>query len=130
MWVYQSLNNQGKLNLNEQFFFKKTKPAEELYDLVNDPYEMNNLVNNQRYSKILVQLREKTKQYEKEMKPMSDSYEPVNPISVGVLEFVKKKHPKEYEKMLDGEEIGFKTYVNLYKKEKKVSIDKNKLNGN
>jgi len=70
------------------------------------------------------------KQYEKEMKPMSDSYEPVNPISVGVLEFVKKKHPKEYEKMLDGEEIGFKTYVNLYKKEKKVSIDKNKLNGN
>lgn len=124
--IMRSLNNQGKLNLNEQFFFRKTKPAEEFYDLVNDPYEMNNLVNNQRYSKILVQLREKTKQYEKEMKPMSDSYEPVNPISVGVLEFVKKKYPKEYEKMLDGEEIGFKTYVNAYKKNEIKSVKKNK----
>ena len=112
----RNLNEEGKLTPAEQFFFRKTKPVEELYNLVNDPYEMNNLANNPKYAKTLVQLREKTVQFDKEMTPISNSYEPVNPISVDVLEFVKKKHPEAYKKMLDGEEIGFKTYVNAYKK--------------
>ena len=114
--VMRNLNEEGKLTPAEQFFFRKTKPVEELYNLVNDPYEMNNLANNPKYAKTLVQLREKTVQFDKEMTPISNSYEPVNPISVDVLEFVKKKHPEAYKKMLDGEEIGFKTYVNAYKK--------------
>lgn len=124
--IMRNLNDDGKLTPDEQFFFRKTKPVEELYDLVNDPYEMNNLANTKKYSKTLVQLREKTRQFDKEMTSISDSYEPVNPISVDVLELVKKKHPEAYEKMLDGEEIGFKTYANAYKKNKIKSVKKNK----
>jgi len=62
------------------------------------------------------------------MTPISDSYEPVNPISVDVLEFVKKNHPEAFKKMLDGEEIGFKTYTNAYKKKTGKSVKKKKKN--
>ncbi|WP_229796854.1 sulfatase family protein [Algibacter mikhailovii] len=117
--VMRQLNQQGKLSSTEQLFFRTSKPVEELYDLQNDPFEMNNLANNPKYAKTLTQLRERTAQYDNEMSSISDSFKPVSPISVEVLDFVKQQHPEAYKRMLEGEEIGFKTYVNLYKKSRK-----------
>lgn len=52
----------GKLN-DEQSSFFKVKSAEALYDLVNDPYETNNLADDRAYAKELITLR--TKLHEK-----------------------------------------------------------------
>lgn len=126
--VMRDLNQAGKLSPAEQFFFRKTKPVEELYDLENDPYEMNNLAKLPKYAQTLKELREKAAKYDKEMAPIHDAYEPVRPISIAVLEFVKETYPEAYKSMLAGEEIGFKSYVNAYKKATGQTVKKTKKN--
>ncbi len=39
----RTLYAEGKLNEDQSKWLRETKPAEELYDLVNDPYELHNL---------------------------------------------------------------------------------------
>jgi len=51
------LFKQGKLNAAQERFFKPTKPKEELYDLKNDPWEINNLAEDVRHRKVLSRLR-------------------------------------------------------------------------
>ena len=41
----------------------KTKPHEELYDLINDPYEMTNLINEKRLGNVLVKLKKELKSW-------------------------------------------------------------------
>lgn len=52
------LEQEGKLNEVQQLWFRKTKPAEELYDTHNDPYELHNLAGDARYAAKLAELRE------------------------------------------------------------------------
>lgn len=42
----------GKLNADQARFFRTERPAEELYDLENDPYELNNLANTDDYASV------------------------------------------------------------------------------
>jgi len=51
------LYNNGKLNETQSLWLQKPKPAEELYDLNADPYEINNIINSNYHSDILVKLR-------------------------------------------------------------------------
>ena len=46
------LNMQGKLNSVQAQFFASSKPEFELFDIVNDPYEINNLSNDTKYTKV------------------------------------------------------------------------------
>lgn len=55
--VWKRLYDEGKLN-EAQSHFWKTKPAEELYDLQEDPDEVNNLANSKKYTKVLNQMRQ------------------------------------------------------------------------
>ena len=55
--VWKRLFDEGKLN-EAQSHFWKTKPPEELYDLQEDPDEVNNLANSKKHSKILANMRE------------------------------------------------------------------------
>jgi uncharacterized sulfatase len=41
----------------------RKRPAEELYDVANDPYEMKNLADDPQHAKALAELREKLKQW-------------------------------------------------------------------
>jgi hypothetical protein len=47
------LYKEGKLNKVQSLFAGNERPAEELYDLQNDPYEINNLASNLEYKEEL-----------------------------------------------------------------------------
>jgi arylsulfatase A-like enzyme len=51
------LRTQGKLNQNQMACFAKPRPVEELYDVINDPHEMHNLVDDPRYADMLKEHR-------------------------------------------------------------------------
>ncbi len=54
--VWKDLYDQGKLAPPKTFFWE-TKPAEELYDLQNDPDEVNNLADSPQHQEVLKRLR-------------------------------------------------------------------------
>ncbi|MEM7395185.1 MAG: hypothetical protein AAF492_22870, partial [Verrucomicrobiota bacterium] len=47
----------GEMNEAQLTFFGPKKPAEELYDLENDPHEINNLVDNPKFADALQEHR-------------------------------------------------------------------------
>ncbi len=49
----KQLYAEGKLNEQQARFFGKERPAEELYNLNEDPYELNNLASDANYTEIL-----------------------------------------------------------------------------
>ncbi|GEO07096.1 sulfatase [Adhaeribacter aerolatus] len=58
MWnLLKELHAQGKLTPAQALFAAPTKPAEELYDIVNDPYELNNLAASAKHQATLKKMR-------------------------------------------------------------------------
>ena len=53
----QRLQAQGRLDKNQMACFVRPRPVEELYDVVNDPHELNNLSENPKYKHVLRELR-------------------------------------------------------------------------
>ncbi|MGK6350995.1 sulfatase-like hydrolase/transferase [Parapedobacter sp. DT-150] len=104
----------NELGGEARLFFMPTKPAEELYDLMEDPYELNNLAEDPGSHAQLEKLRELLRQHEAASLPDTSVFVPDFPIAVNVLEWVKYNYPQEYLRMLEGEEIGFQKYNRLY----------------
>jgi arylsulfatase A-like enzyme len=50
------LKEEGKLNDIQQQWFREKKPKEELFDCINDPFELNNLAENPKYKSKLQEL--------------------------------------------------------------------------
>ncbi|PWG06688.1 sulfatase family protein [Polaribacter aquimarinus] len=50
------LKKEGKLNDIQKQWFRKQKPKEELFDCINDPFELNNLAENPKYNEKLTEL--------------------------------------------------------------------------
>lgn len=117
--VMRSLKKDGKLNKDELLFFADSKPREELYDLENDPQELNNLAGNPDYESVLAEMRAKTEAYDKLMEPVDTIYQPEIPSSVAMLEWVKEEKPELYQQMLEGVEIGFQTLGKEFREWKK-----------
>ncbi|MBK8632168.1 MAG: sulfatase [Saprospiraceae bacterium] len=51
------LRDEGKLDEVQMYWFRKTKPDEELFDVYADPYELHNLANEPQYQDKLMELR-------------------------------------------------------------------------
>ena len=51
----KTLYEENKLNEVQARFMSDERPAEELYDLINDPFELNNLADDSAYSEVLKQ---------------------------------------------------------------------------
>ena len=57
------LRDEGKLTPEQALWFRPTKPTEELFDVKNDPYELNNLAGKQGYGQKLKELRTKCQRW-------------------------------------------------------------------
>jgi arylsulfatase A-like enzyme len=51
--IMQRMRAEGRLPEHQSSCFTKPRPAEELYDIVNDPYELRNLAGDSRYAAVL-----------------------------------------------------------------------------
>lgn len=57
MQELKRLRDAGQLTSEQALWFRSTKPAEELFDLKNDPHELNNLAEDPKYADKLQELR-------------------------------------------------------------------------
>jgi len=114
--VMRTFKNEGKLTKEQAFFFKDSKPVEELYNLQDDPFELVNLADDPQYKDLLADLRAKTKALDTQMKPVSDIYNPKSmDQTIGLVEWIKTDHPEIRKQMEEGVEVGFKKWGKKYK---------------
>ena len=117
--IMRKMYSEGKLNENQKPFFEPTKPKEELYNLKEDPHQLNNLATNSNYKTILAELREEIKVFDKEITPVSSIYHP-NPVpGQPFIKWFQENHPNAYKEMKVGKEVGYKKYSSAYKKQLK-----------
>ncbi len=73
---WERLNKTDKLN-DIQSAYWKTKPYEELYDIVNDPHNIRNLASDRKYAKVLAQMSKATNKWIRETRPLDVFPEPM-----------------------------------------------------
>lgn len=107
--VMRTLRDEGKLNDVQLLFFAETKPYEELYDYVSDPYCIHNIVDDPAMKDVLEDLRARMDAWQAQYpdKGVADRYERVLPENRREENrqryYVKKYHPEEWKKLQDGE---------------------------
>lgn len=112
--IMRVLKWQGRLTPEQAFFFLDRKPGEELYDLINDPHELNNLAKDPEYFQVKNSLENILHEKEHENTPKEEVYHPLIPISVEIYNWVKYERENAFREMLQGKEIGFLTYKERY----------------
>jgi arylsulfatase A-like enzyme len=58
IWVLRKLDSEGSLTPTQAVLLAPTRPPEELYDLIADPYEIENLANSPSHQEVLEELRD------------------------------------------------------------------------
>ena len=119
--VMRSLYADNELTPVQALFFEPQKPTEELYDIIHDPHETNNLVKNNEYRHILDSLRLfmddwQASHNDKGLVGKID-YKNVKESDLGdLVEWIKSERPEEFKKMQHGIEIGLTRIKNEYEK--------------
>ncbi|MFR9530115.1 MAG: sulfatase [Rikenellaceae bacterium] len=103
--VLRDLKAKGELNEDQLLFMADHKPAEELYDLKKDPYELHNLAEQNKYRKVLKAMRSKMDEWQanNDDKGLKDRNSRTPEYVAPLSEYVKENHPEEWQKLLDGE---------------------------
>ena len=78
--VLQVLYKKGQLTEAQARFMAPQKPAEELYDLQEDPFEVKNLVDDPSYSDILDELRRRLQRWIEETGDLGERPEPAEEV--------------------------------------------------
>jgi len=92
----RELLTKGKLNELQARIYQPTRPLEELYDLENDPYEINNLASNPELVQVLEGLRSRLYHW------MAETNDP-GLIPEPILEEMGKKYGNKYTAMKQAE---------------------------
>lgn len=127
--IMRGINEKGNLTNLQQQFFADTKEPEELYDIINDPFETKNLIHDFEYIDIANSMRA----YYREWNSVNHDYgfEPINwknappPKAPKIMKWVEKEKPEVIEQMKQGVEPGFRTIGIEYKKYKNAKSIKN-----
>ncbi|HUW60280.1 MAG TPA: sulfatase-like hydrolase/transferase, partial [Candidatus Bathyarchaeia archaeon] len=83
MKVWAELKRQGKLEGPPALFMEDTKPVEELYDVQNDPFEINNLAADPSRAETLIRMRDALAKWMRDIRdlgllPESEMYKRAN----------------------------------------------------
>ncbi len=116
MLAYQEWNElyqQNKLTTQQKLFFEP-KPPEALYDLKNDPFELNNLANNPHYAEKLKELRTNLDTKLRSLPDLSfiPESELFSNLSVSPTEY-GKKHSKHILRLMDIASLSLKSYQSI-----------------
>lgn len=103
--ILRGLKNEGKLNVQTALFMGETKPYEELYDIVSDPYELNNLALNPDFKNVLAEMRKKMNTWQAKYSDtgLVDKDERVPQKMPDIRTWVITNHPDEWLKLQQGE---------------------------
>ncbi|WP_373294371.1 sulfatase family protein [Algibacter mikhailovii] len=117
--IMRGLFETGKLNDLQASFFKKDKQHEELYDIVNDPFETQNLLNNPDYKFVANEMRGYYDDWNS--KNHDHGLDPINwettvyPGALDVVAWIKKEKPDVIKKMKAGIEPNYGKLANEFK---------------
>ena len=99
------------------YIFMKTKPVEEFYDLANDPYEVNNIIDDPQYTKKINEFRVALENWQKEIDDQGfipeneivKSFWPnmIQPVTENVTFSINNQGKLELNSITDGASIGY-----------------------
>ena len=90
----RQLYRQRLLNEDQSKFMAKTRPKEELYDLVRDPYELNNLAGFAEYQTTLSEMRHALDQWMEETNDLGRTPESWEQYDSDMAAYVKGRDPE------------------------------------
>jgi len=79
--LMQVLHQQGRLTPEQARFMAPTRPAEELYDLEHDPFEVHNVADDPEYKRVLKDHRRKLDEWVKATKDQGETPEDPNVVA-------------------------------------------------
>ena len=101
--LMRRLYAEGKLNAVQAKFLAPIKPAEELYDLQTDPFELNNLAESPEYKQVLTRLRSALEKWMVDTKDLGRT--PEDPATQKrEIEKLTRQMEKQFGKTAGGEE--------------------------
>ena len=92
--LLKELDQEGKLNETQKFLTAPHMPAEELYDIKADPYQIHNLAGDPKYADVLVKMRGVTDQWIEQSNDQGRIAEPTELIQ----KLQNERQPAEGEK--------------------------------
>jgi len=120
--IMRDLHKKGSLTELQSKFFTDQKEVEELYDIVNDPFEQTNLINDKAFASVANQMRSYYKDWnERNHDHGLDTIQWENcppPKAGAILEWMKEVHPSVIKEMEAGVEPGFGKWVRAYRNRK------------
>ena len=109
--IMRGLNENEQLTDLQAEFFKGTKQSEELYDLINDPFETKNLIDNPEYKDVSTQMVAHYDDWNS--KNQDHGFHPINwencppPKSVEIMKWINEERPDIIETMKKGIEPNY-----------------------
>lgn len=97
-------HEEGKLNETQELLFRDIRPAEELYDLKADPYEINNLAEQPAYADQVKQMRDRLDSWMEETGDLGREPEPLDMYESDMKVYtdrLKSRNPKQYQVIMD-----------------------------
>ncbi len=96
IWAMRKLHQEGKLTPAQAYLMEPTRPAEELYDIIADPSEIDNLAMSEEHQEIIRQLRYELDQWIHEIDDQGRF-----PEDQSVYDFYEARSQKNYKERIE-----------------------------